>query len=206
MCGIAGIFNLHSAKERSMDTLKRMAFMLRHRGPDGFGFYTDENIGLAHARLSIIDLEGGRQPIYNEDKTICITFNGEIFNYIELRESLLSKGHEFYTKSDTEVIVHFYEEHGVNCLDYLNGQFAFALWDQKDKRLFIARDRVGIRPVFYAFIDGSIIFASEIKALFIDKRVKRELDPFALDQIFTFWTTIPPRTAFKDIFELPAGH
>jgi len=206
MCGIAGIFNLHSAKEISMDTLKRMAFMLRHRGPDGFGFYTDENIGLAHARLSIIDLEGGRQPIYNEDKTICITFNGEIFNYIELRESLLSKGHEFYTKSDTEVIVHLYEEHGVNCLDYLNGQFAFALWDRKDKRLFIARDRVGIRPVFYAFIDGSIIFASEIKALFIDKRVKRELDPFALDQIFTFWTTIPPRTAFKDIFELPAGH
>lgn len=206
MCGIAGIFNLHSDKEISVDTLKRMAFIQRHRGPDGFGFHVDEKIGLAHARLSIIDLEGGWQPIYNEDKSICITFNGEIFNYKELRESLLSKGHEFYTKSDTEVIVHLYEDHGVKCLNYLNGQFAFALWDRKDKRLFIARDRVGIRPIFYTFIDGSIIFASEIKALFIDERVKRELDPFALDQIFTFWTTIPPRTAFKDIFELPAGH
>src|SRR4030042_6638517 len=206
MCGIAGIFNLHSAKEISMDTLKRMAFMLRHRGPDGFGFYTDENIGLAHARLSIIDLEGGWQPIYNEDKSICIIFNGEIFNYLELRKTLVNKGHEFYTRSDTEVIIHLYEDHGADCLKYLNGQFAFALWDRNNERLFIARDRAGIRPLFYTFIDGSIIFASAIKALLTDKRVKREIDPFALDQIFTFWTTIPPRTAFKNIFELPAGH
>jgi len=206
MCGIAGILNLYNDKEIPMDTLRRMVAIMHHRGPDSFGFYTDDRVGLGHARLSIIDLKGGWQPIYNEDKAMCIIFNGEIFNYLELREDLLKKGHEFYTRSDTEVIVHLYEDRGVDCLKYLNGQFAFALWDRNNKRLFIARDRVGIRPLFYAFIDGSMIFASEIKALFTDNRVKREIDPFALDQIFTFWTTVPPRTAFKDIFELPAAH
>ncbi len=206
MCGIAGIFNLYNAKEVPIDTLKAMAAIIKHRGPDGFGFYRDQRIGLAHARLSIIDLKGGQQPIYNEDKTIWITFNGEIFNYIELRKILENKGHVFYTKSDTETIIHLYEEYGTECLKHLNGQFAFAVWDRKKARLFIARDRVGIRPLFYTIIDGSLIFASEIKSLFIDKRVKREIDPYALDQIFTFWMTIPPRTAFKGIFELPAGH
>ncbi len=206
MCGIAGIFNLHSNKEISKDALKRMVAIMYHRGPDGFGFYTDDKIGFGHARLSIIDLEGGWQPIHNEDRTIWITFNGEIFNYLELRKDLLSKGHEFYTNSDTEVIVHLYEDHGVDCLEYLNGQFAFALWDRNNEKLFIARDRIGIRPLFYTFIDGSIIFASEIKAIFTDNRVKREIDPFALDQLFTFWTTIPPRTAFRNIHELPAAH
>ncbi len=206
MCGIAGVFNLYGDREIQKETLRRMVAILRHRGPDGYGFYIDKRIGLGHARLSIIDLEGGWQPIHNEDKTIWITFNGEIFNYRELRVDLLSKGHEFYTKSDTEVIVHLYEDHGVDCLNYLNGQFAFAIWDRNIERLFIARDRVGIRPLFYTFIDGSIIFASEIKALFTDKRVKREIDPLALDQIFTFWTTILPRTSFRGIFELPAGH
>ena len=206
MCGIAGIFNLYDDREISIDTLKRMTAILRHRGPDGFGFYKDERVGLAHARLSIIDLKGGWQPIHNEDKTIWITFNGEIFNYIELREELLSKGHRFYTKSDTEVIIHLYEDYGAECLKYLNGQFAFAIWDKKRDRFFIARDRVGIRPLFYTIVNGSLIFASEIKSLFMDSRVKREIDPRALDHIFTFWMTIPPRTVFKDIYELPAGH
>jgi len=191
MCGIAGIFNLYRDN---------------HRGPDGFGFFKDKRAGLAHARLSIIDLEGGWQPIHNEDKTIWITFNGEVFNYIELRETLISKGHRFYTKSDTEVIIHLYEEHGVDCLKYLNGQFAFAVWDKKNDKFFVARDRVGIRPLFYTFVNGSMLFASEIKSLFTDSRVKREIDPFALDQIFTFWMTISPRTAFKDVQELPPGH
>jgi asparagine synthase (glutamine-hydrolysing) len=206
MCGIAGIFNIYEDTEIPGDTLKRMVAILNHRGPDGSGFYADNRIGLGHARLSIIDLEGGWQPIHNEDKSIWITFNGEIFNYKELRENLISKGHEFYTKSDTETIVHLYEDYGVDCLKYLNGQFAFALWDRDTGKLFIARDRVGIRPVFYSFAGGSIIFASEIKAIFADGRVERRIDPFALDQIFTFWTTIPPRTAFKNIFELPAAH
>lgn len=206
MCGIAGIFHICRDAEIPKDTLRRMVAIQNYRGPDGFGFYVDKRIGLGHARLSIIDLDGGWQPIHNEDKTVWITFNGEIFNYLELREDLLKKGHEFYTRSDTEVIVHLYEHYGIDCLKYLNGQFAFALWDRNIERLFLARDRVGIRPIYYSFIDGSIIFASEIKALFTDHRVKREIDPFALDQIFTFWTTIPPRTAFRDVNELPAGH
>jgi len=206
MCGIAGIYNRHSSKEIPINTLKKMAMILQHRGPDGFGFYIDENIGLAHARLSIIDLEGGWQPIYNEDKTICIILNGEIFNYVELKEILINKGHSFYTKSDTEVIIHLYEEYGADCLKYLNGQFAFAIWDKRKERLFLARDRVGIRPLFYTIVDGSFIFASEIKALFTDSRVKREIDIYALDQIFTFWVTIPPRTVFKSISELPSGY
>ncbi len=206
MCGIAGIFNLYSDKEIQMDTLKRMASVIRHRGPDGVGFYKDERAGLAHTRLSIIDLESGWQPIHNEDKSIYITYNGEIYNYIELRQILKDNGHKFYTMSDTEVIVHLYEDYGIDCLKHLNGQFAFAIWDKNEECLFIARDRVGIRPLFYTFVDSSIIFASEIKSLFMEDRVKREIDPYALDQIFTFWMTVPPRTAFKDINELPAGH
>lgn len=197
---------MESDKEIAIGTLKRMAMILRHRGPDGFGFHVDERIGLAHARLSIIDLEGGWQPIYNEDKTVCLIYNGEIFNYVELAEELEGKGHDFYTKSDTEVIVHLYEEYGMDCLKRLNGQFAFALWDKAKERLFIARDRVGIRPLFYTRVNGSLLFASEIKSLFMDDRVRREMDPCSIDQIFTFWMTIPPRTVFRDIFELPAGH
>ena len=206
MCGIAGIFNLHGPQGISLDTLKKMVAIIRYRGPDGFGFYKDERVGLAHARLSIIDLQGGWQPIHNENRTVWITFNGEIFNYIELRKLLKDRGHKFYTRSDTEVIIHLYETYGTECLKYLNGQFSFAIWDKNKTMLFIARDRVGIRPLFYTFINSSIIFGSEIKSLFADSRIKREMDPYALDQIFTFWMTIPPRTVFRDIFELPAGH
>lgn len=206
MCGIAGILQLYNNKTVPKETLQAMAAIIKHRGPDGFGFYQDQNVGLAHARLSIIDLKGGSQPICNEDKTIWITFNGEIFNYIELRELLENKGHVFYTKSDTETIIHLYEEYGTECLRHLNGQFAFAIWDKKKTSLFIARDRVGIRPLFYTIVNGSLIFASELKSLFANKEVPREIDPYALDQIFTFWMTIPPRTAFKGVFELPAGH
>lgn len=206
MCGIAGIFNLHQDREISHDTLERMIGIIRHRGPDGVGFYRDTRAGLAHARLSIIDLEGGWQPIHNEDKTVWITFNGEIFNYKEVRQDLEKKGHRFTTMSDTEVIVHLYEEHGAGCLQHLNGQFAFAIWDKRNGIFFLARDRVGIRPLFYSIVEGSLAFASEIKSLFMYPAVKREIDPLSLDQIFTFWMTIPPRTAFRDIYELPAGH
>ena len=186
--------------------LQDMISILQHRGPDGFGFHTDGAVGLAHSRLSIIDLEGGRQPIHNEDKTVWITFNGEIFNYRELSETLAKRGHTLYTRSDTEVIIHLYEDFGAQCLDHLNGQFAFALWDRKEETLFIARDRAGIRPLFYTLAGGSLLFASEIKSLFTDRRVRREIDLYALDHIFTFWMTVPPRTAFRDIHELPAGH
>jgi asparagine synthase (glutamine-hydrolysing) len=206
MCGIAGIYNFNNGKAVSLNTLKNMIAVVKYRGPDGFGFYHDENIGLAHSRLSIIDLESGMQPIHNENKKIWIAFNGEIFNYVELRECLEEGGHVFYTKTDTEVIVHLYEKYGTGCLQYLNGQFAFVIWDENEDRLFMARDRVGISPLFYTTVNGSLIFASEIKSLFMDERVRREIDPYAMDQIFTFWMTLPPRTAFKDIFELPAGH
>ena len=206
MCGIAGIYNFSNDKAVSLNTLQSMIAVVRHRGPDGFGFYNDEHVGLAHSRLSIIDLESGSQPIHNENKKIWIVFNGEIFNYVELRKDLEEGGHVFYTKSDTEVIIHLYEKHGAGCLQYLNGQFAFAIWDKTKDRLFIARDRVGIRPLFYTMVTGSLVFASEIKSLFMDERVSREIDPYAVDQIFTFWMTLPPRTVFKDIFELPAGH
>jgi asparagine synthase (glutamine-hydrolysing) len=205
MCGIAGIFNI-SEDRVSLDGLKKMASVMRHRGPDGFGFYHDGSIGLAHARLSIIDLAGGWQPIHNENKTIWVTFNGEIFNYIELKRDLEAQGHVFYTMSDTEVIVHMYESYGLECLKYFNGQFSFAIWDKNEQMLFLARDRVGIRPLFYTIADGTFLFASEIKSLMTDRRVKRELDPVAIDQIFTFWVTIPPRTEFRYIRELPAGH
>jgi asparagine synthase (glutamine-hydrolysing) len=206
MCGIAGIFNIYSSGEISRSVLGGMTAMLHHRGPDGTGFYRDDRIGLGHARLSIIDLEGGKQPLANEDGSLWITFNGEIFNYRELRKELEQQGHIFATQSDTEVIVHAFEQHGAACLERLNGQFAFALWDSKRQQLFIARDRVGIRPLFYTLTNGQLLFASEIKALFMDPRVRRRLDPYGLDQISTFWMTVPPRTAFTDVFELPPAH
>jgi len=206
MCGICGIYNLSKEKRTDMDLLKQMTHILRHRGPDEFGFYDDDRIGLGHSRLSIIDLAQGKQPIHNENKSIWITFNGEIFNYLELREELVKKGHQFYTHSDTEVIIHLYEEKGIDCIRELNGQFAFAIWDKKQGRLLLARDRVGVRPLFYTLADDELIFASEIKAIFVNKKVIRQLDPIGLEQLFTFWTTISPRTTFKEIKELPAGH
>lgn len=206
MCGIAGIYHPERGERLSKPHLEAMAAVLRHRGPDGFGFYRDRNVGLVHTRLSIIDLEGGWQPIPNEDRSLWIVFNGEIFNYVELRAALERQGHVFATRSDTEVIVHLYEEHGSSCLEHLNGQFAFAIWDGRNRRLFLARDRVGIRPLYYTQVDGELLFASEIKALFADPRVRREIDPAAIDQIFTFWMTVPPRTAFRGIDELEPGH
>ncbi len=206
MCGIAGIVNISNQKELCIDTLKSMASVIRHRGPDGFGFYNDKRAGFAHARLSIIDLESGWQPIHNEDKTKWIIFNGEIFNYIELKKVLEEQGHRFYTKSDTEVIIHLYEDYREECLKYLNGQFAFAIWDKKENELFLARDRMGIRPLFYTINNGRFYFASEIKAIFSTDEVDREIDCTVLDQIFTFWHTVPSNTVFKGIYELPPAH
>ena len=206
MCGICGILNLEKENHVNEEVLKQMVFMLRHRGPEEFGIYRDSKIGLGHARLSIIDLKSGRQPIHNEDKTIWIVLNGEIFNYVELKKELISKGHQFYTQTDTEVIVHLYEEKGEDFLKSLNGQFSLALWDSKNRQLLLARDRVGIRPLFYTEVDNSLIFGSEIKSIFIDRRVKREIDPRGLEELFTFWATIPARTTFKYISELPPAH
>lgn len=183
-----------------------MIGVLCHRGPDEAGIYLDDRVGLGHVRLSIIDLSSGVQPIHNEDKSLWIVYNGEVFNYVELRRDLERKSHRFYTSSDTEVVLHLYEEQGPDCLTQLNGQFAMAIWDAKKKELFLSRDRIGIRPLYYTMLNNTLIFGSEIKSIFMNDNVTREIDPIAMDQIFTFWTTLTPRTAFKDIYELPPGH
>ena len=206
MCGICGQFNFTKQHKIESETLKGMVAIMRHRGPDEFGFYQDEDIGLGHARLSIIDLAGGKQPIHNEDKSIWITYNGEVFNYIELRAELEQKGHKFYTHTDTEVLAHLYEEKGPDFVKDLNGQFAFAIWDKNKKQLMLARDRVGIRPLFYTIVDGSLIFGSEIKSIFMDNRVERAIDPRGLAQLFTFWANLSAQTVFKGIKELAPAH
>lgn len=205
MCGIAGYFQLHEPKAPDQALIGRMVNILRHRGPDEFGVYLSNRAVLGHARLSIIDLSSGQQPLSNEDGTVWITFNGEIFNYIELRPELEKRGHHFRTNSDTEVMVHAYEEWGKDCVDYFNGQFSFAIYDRRNESLFIARDRLGIRPLFYTVHQGRFYFASEIKSLFCDPTLPRRLDLCGLDEIFTWWTTAPPRTAFDGINELEAG-
>jgi asparagine synthase (glutamine-hydrolysing) len=205
MCGIAGFVNFEGNLPDA-GLLHRMIGMLQHRGPDGAGVHVDERAGVAHARLSIIDLAGGAQPMHNEDASLWITFNGEIFNYVELRKDLIARGHRFATQSDTEVILHLYEEKGEECVHYLNGQWAFAIWDRCRRILFLSRDRLGVRPLFYTTTNKSFIFGSEIKAIFAHPEVDRELDLAGLDEVFTYWCTIPPRTAFRNVFELPPGH
>ncbi|MFT5700538.1 MAG: asparagine synthase (glutamine-hydrolyzing) [Desulforhopalus sp.] len=207
MCGIAGFYQLTTKQRNGRHTLEQMIYPMTHRGPDGYGFFLGEGVGLAHARLSIVDLESGWQPITNEDRTLWIVFNGEIFNYPELREELLSRGHVFTTHSDTEVILHLYEEKGEHCLADLNGQFALAIFDNQKKSLFLARDRMGIRPLFYTVHNGSFYFASEIKSLFsVDQQMNREIDPRVLSEIFTFWSPAGEDTIFSGVKQLLPGH
>src|SRR5690606_20447779 len=205
MCGVAGIWH---PDQRAVDAaaLQRMTSALVHRGPDEEGYHCEPGIGLGHRRLSIIDLSSGQQPLCNEDETIWVAFNGEIFNYVELRADLEKRGHLFRTHSDTETLVHLYEEKGLDFVDALNGQFAIALWDRTRRRLVLARDRVGIRPLFHATLpDGSVLFGSEMKAILAHGAVSAEIDPAALGQIATLWVTVPPRTSFKGVEELPPG-
>jgi asparagine synthase (glutamine-hydrolysing) len=205
MCGIAGIVNRDERTIQSSE-LSRMIGRLSHRGPDATGIVLDGRMGFAHSRLSIIDVSGGKQPMKSSDGNLCITFNGEIFNYVELREELVRAGSRFATRSDTEVILHMYEKHGENCVEYFNGQWSFAIWDKKQRRLFASRDRLGVRPFFYTQTPAAFLFASEMKALFADPGVPCELNLAALNQIFTFWFGVPPETAFRGIYELPPGH
>lgn len=205
MCGIAGLFHADEAQMVSPELLTDMVAMLNHRGPDQSGMWTAGSVGLGSARLNIIDPVTGRQPIHNEDKTIWLVLNGEIYNYPELRRRLMSQGHRFYTRTDTEVLVHLYEEKGIEFLNHVNGQFALALWDGRRRRLLIARDRMGIRPLFYAHLDGCFAFASEIKALLLNPAIEARLNPRAVDQIFTFWVALPPETVFHGIYQLPPG-
>jgi len=205
MCGIAGFYS-SKKKEEAVWILRRMLTRIKHRGPDHSGIYLSERIGLGSVRLSIIDLQTGGMPLSNEDDSLWIVFNGEIFNYVELKMSLLSKGHHFKTTTDTEVILHLYEEYGSECLNMLNGQFAFAIWDSTKKELFLARDRVGIRPLFYTTLKEEVIFASEIKALLEYPGVNAQISAKSMKQAFTFWTTLTPDTIFQDIFEVSPGH
>jgi asparagine synthase (glutamine-hydrolysing) len=205
MCGIAGVINFNCAEEKR-NLLGRMIGMMRHRGPDAAGIFINGPAGLGHARLSIIDLKTGGQPIYNEDRTVWVVFNGEIFNYPDLRKELLDLGHRFYTHSDTEVLVHLYEEHGPEMFSRLNGQFAIALWDTKKECLLLARDRVGIRPLFYYHEQGRLVFGSEIKTVFADETISRQLDAQTISDIFTCWTPLGSSTPFQDIFQVRPGH
>lgn len=205
MCGIAGFYS-DNVEENAPVILRRMLTRIKHRGPDESGIYLSKNACLGSVRLSIIDLKTGGMPLSNEDKSLWIVYNGEIFNYIELKSDLLQKGHQFRTNSDTEVILHLYEEYGPECLNKLNGQFAIAIWDTRKKELFLGRDRVGIRPLFYTEKKGCFIFGSEIKAIIEFPGIIPQISPKALSQVFTFWTTLSPDTIFQDIFEVQPGH
>ncbi|MCK9417951.1 MAG: asparagine synthase (glutamine-hydrolyzing) [Nitrospirae bacterium] len=205
MCGICGIYHLNE-KPVDRDLLTRMMNIIRHRGPDGDGSFVAQGIGLGHRRLSIIDLAGGSQPISNEDDSLQVIFNGEIYNFIELREELLAKGHTFKTRTDTEVIVHGYEEWGPDCVKRFNGIFAFALWDGKLKRLFMARDHLGVKPLYYTVINNTLLFASEIKSILQENKFERAVDIKSLGELFTFRYVPSPNTLFKGIQKLPPGH
>ena len=206
MCGIAGIANANS-RGASREILERMNRAIVHRGPDEDGFYVNENIGLAMRRLSIIDLAGGQQPIYNADKTALIVFNGEIYNFQELRADLEKHGNEFYTNSDTEVILHLYDKHGADCLQFLRGMFALAIWDKRDKSLFVARDRVGKKPLLYSHQqNGDLIFGSEFQALLQHPSISRDVDYEAIDSYMSYLCVPAPQTAFKQIRKLEPAH
>ncbi|MEL1264530.1 asparagine synthase (glutamine-hydrolyzing) [Pseudoxanthomonas putridarboris] len=206
MCGIAGLVVPAGAPSPSEPMLAAMIAALRHRGPDGSRVRIDGQVGLAHARLSIIDPEGGWQPIHNPDRTVWVIFNGEIFNHVELRETLERLGHRFYTDSDTEVIVHLYDRYGDDFVEHLNGQFAIALHDTRRQRLVLARDRVGIRPLYVSRHGGGVAFASEVKALYARSGQPRGLDVRALGETFSFWSTLGTRTVFAGIEQLAPGH
>jgi asparagine synthase (glutamine-hydrolysing) len=206
MCGIAGIYSSEKTSASREDLLTRMLARIRYRGPDESGIYTNSHIAFGSVRLSIIDIRSGQQPLSTPDGKYWIVFNGEIFNYIELKTDLTRLGYTFRTESDTEVLLFSYLEYGTDCLNRLNGQFVFAIWNNEKKELFMARDRVGIRPLFYTIANRSFIFGSEIKTLFEHPDVGAEIDPVSLTQVFTYWSTITPRTIFKGIYELPPGH
>lgn len=206
MCGICGIYAFDPERTIERALLCKMSDVQVHRGPDASGIYLGKNVGIAHRRLSIIDLSGGQQPMSNEDETVWITFNGEIYNYLELREILLSKGHQFKTRSDTEVIIHAYEEYGPDCVTRFRGMFSFAIWNAKERELFAARDRMGIKPFYYTVCNGVFIFASEIKSILADKDVPRQVNTEALHHYLRLRYVPGPMTMFQNIWKLLPGH
>lgn len=205
MCGISGFLSNTTISFEAEGLAKRMACMLQHRGPDGAGYYADESVVLAHTRLSIIGIDGGNQPIRNEDHSVWVVFNGEIFNYIELRAELKKKGHTFYTDTDTEVLVHLYEEYGETFVSKLNGQFGFCLWDRRQNKSLLVRDRVGIVPLYYQKTEKGIFFGSEVKAILAGVGDRPSLNINALDQLLSFWSPVAPNTMFEGVFQVLPG-
>ena len=207
MCGIVGIFDIKGQRTVNADLLGRMNESQHHRGPDEGGLHTEPGIGLGHRRLSIIDLSGGRQPLFNEDGSVVVVFNGEIYNFADLMPELQALGHQFRTRSDTEVIVHAWEEWGEKCVKRFRGMFAFALWDRNRQCLFVARDRLGVKPLYYAFLPGDqFIFGSELKALMTHSGLQRDIDPRAVEDYFAYGYVPEPKTIFKTAHKLPPGH
>jgi asparagine synthase (glutamine-hydrolysing) len=208
MCGIAGIFDTTGRRPIDRESLARMTAALRHRGPDDGGFHFSPGLGLGHRRLSIIDLSPlGHQPLFNEDANVCVTFNGEIYNFMELFERLKTLGHRFRSRCDTEVIVHAWEEWGEDCVKHFNGQFAFAVWDEAGQTLFLARDRFGEKPVYYTLLeDGQFLFGSELKALLVHPGLRRDIDPCAVSDYFSYGYVPDPRTIYRGVAKLPPAH
>ncbi len=207
MCGISGIFDTRGRREIDREALKRMNESQHHRGPDEGGLHFEPGLGLGHRRLSIIDLSTGQQPLYNEDQTVCVVFNGEIYNFQELIPELLALGHVFHTRSDTEVIVHAWEAWGEDCVRRFRGMFAFALWDRNRETLFMARDRLGVKPLFYAFLaNGIFLFGSELKSLLAHGGMERKIDPLAVEEYFSLGYIAEPRSIFQQAKKMPPGH
>src|SRR5437763_1105943 len=205
MCGIAGFIDVERSRENAEQLIDRMCQVIRHRGPDDQGVWVGNGVGLGMRRLSIIDLAGGQQPIFNEDRSILIVFNGEIYNYRELQKELQERGHRFTTNSDTETIVHAYEEYGDDCVKHLRGMFTFAIWDRKRQRLLAARDRFGKKPLNYYWDGQRLIFGSEIKSI-LEADIPREINHIALDEYLVYRCIPTPHTLFKDVMKLPAAH
>jgi asparagine synthase (glutamine-hydrolysing) len=205
MCGIVGVVR-SDGKPVDQGLLARMNEAIHHRGPDDDGFYVNDSVGLAMRRLAIIDLKRGKQPIHNQDRTAWIVFNGEIYNYLELREKLEKLGHTFYTNSDTEAIVHAYDQYGEDCPKHLRGMFAFAIWNERTQELFLARDRVGKKPLLYSEVNGQLVFASEFSALLLHPDISREVQPEAIDCYLSFMCVPAPLTAYRSIRKLEPGH
>lgn len=207
MCGICGKYNFGSKKGVEQNLIEAMTDILEHRGPDDRGFYFGQGIGLGHRRLSILDLSSaGHQPMFNEDNTVCVVFNGEIYNYKSLRDGLKRRGHRFRSSCDTEVIVHAYEEYGEDCVNYLSGMFAFGVWDARRKILLLARDRLGVKPLYYYKNDRFITFASEIKSVLVDAEVPKDVDAQSLSNFLTLHYVPGPRTMFEHVEKLQPGH
>ncbi len=207
MCGITGIFDTRAGGQVSRAVLQRMNDAQHHRGPDEGSLHIEPGLGFGHRRLSIIDIATGQQPLSNEDGSVVVVFNGEIYNYQSLIPELLALGHVFKTKSDTEVIVHAWEQWGEKCVLRFRGMFAFAIWDRNRQTLFLARDRLGVKPMFYALLDdGTLLFGSELKSVLAHGGLRRDIDPLAIEEYFSLGYVAEPRTIFRQALKLPPGH